>query len=111
MPRLVNPPPQLISQRLAATRRGVAWLLWERVTSLAGRGGPVDGAPLGVDVAPTQELRPVQPGEHFGPPHGGWEQRWFRVELPAATEGEAGRRHLAWACDGETTVYIDGRPW
>jgi alpha-mannosidase len=110
MPRVVNPLPQLIPQRLAATRRGVAQLLWERVTPLAVWGGSVNAIPLTVEAA-AQELRPVQPGEHFGPPHGGWQQRWFRVELPAAADDEAGRRHLAWACDGETTVYIDGRPW
>ncbi|HET7038058.1 MAG TPA: glycoside hydrolase family 38 C-terminal domain-containing protein, partial [Thermomicrobiaceae bacterium] len=30
---------------------------------------------------------------------------------PAAEPEQAGRRHLLWECDGETTAWLDGQPW
>ena len=35
----------------------------------------------------------------------------FRFEIPAAARGQKGRRYLHWDCRGESTVYIDGKPW
>ena len=109
--RRVNPLPQLIPQRVAATRRRIEALVWERAVPLEVLGGPVNDPPVGLDGAAGQELRTVAAGEQFGPPYGGWVQRWFRVEVPPPGAGEAGRRFLHWACGGETTVWLDGVPW
>ncbi|HEU5423568.1 MAG TPA: glycoside hydrolase family 38 C-terminal domain-containing protein, partial [Nitrolancea sp.] len=34
-----------------------------------------------------------------------------RVDVPATEPEQAGRRHLLWDCDGETTAWLDGQPW
>ena len=74
-------------------------------------GSPVTDGMLDGGQAASLAYTPVRPGEHFGAPHGGWSHRWFRVEIPAALEGERGRRFLRWKCQGETTAFIDGVPW
>jgi alpha-mannosidase len=111
MIRVQNPLPQLIPQRVARTKSQVDALLWERVQPLEVRGGPVNGEPIAVALGHRQPMHLVRPGEHFGPRGGGWHQRWFRVKIPAARRGETGRRFLHWQCQGETTAYLDGKPW
>lgn len=109
--RRLNPLPQLIPQRVRQTKAQVDALLWEHVQPLDVRGGPVNREPIGLVAARKQKFRPVRPGQHFGPPHGGWHQRWFTVDVPAAPASETGRRFLQWDCQGETTAYVNGEPW
>ncbi len=111
MARTRNPLPQLIPQRVNQTKAQVDALIWQRVQPLDVRGGPLNVEPIPVSGARQQRLQPVKPGEQFGPPGGGWHQRWFAVRVPAARANEHGRRFLQWDCQGETTAYIGGEPW
>lgn len=111
MRRIVNPLPQLIPLRLERVRARVEALAWERATPLDVLGGPVHDGMIGVADAAALEMQPVSAGEHFGAPFGGWQTRWFRIDVPAPEPGEDGRRYLAWLCDGETIAWIDGHPW
>ncbi len=88
--------------------------LWADRRAVAVQGGPVNAEPVSLDEAKSQTMAEVRPGEYFGPGSGDpnpWQQRWFRVEVPAPAEGEAGRRFLQWDCRGEHIVYVDGVPW
>ena len=111
MRRVQNPLPQLIPQRVSRVKSDVDAMRWERTQSLDVDGGPVNRQPISLREGARQRLRRLQPGEHFGPPRGGWHQRWFRVRVPAAGAAERGRRFLQWDCQGETTAYVDGEPW
>lgn len=108
---VTNPLPQLIPQRLIRLRSTVEAMCWERSESLRVSGGPINAEMLPLARGQRQRMSEVSPGEFFGPPRGGWQQRWFRLDIPAAARGEAGRRFLQWDCDGETTVYADDKPW
>jgi alpha-mannosidase len=103
--------PQLIRQRVSRMVREVEALCWRRSEELAVRGGPVNAEMLPLARGRRQGMKKVVSGETFGPPRGGWQQRWFRVDVPAPRPGEKGRRHLEWDCQGETTVYFRDEPW
>ena len=111
MMRRLNPLPQLVPDRFRLIRKQVDGLIWERRERLAVAGSAVTGERLGAGQAAELAYAPVSAGEHFGPAGGGWEHRWFRLRVPAATAAEAGRRFLRWKSQGETTVYRDGVPW
>lgn len=111
MPRVVNPLPQLVPQRVNRAKARVEALLWTRSEELVVQGGPVNPEPLALAAAKRQKFTAVRAGERFGPAKGGWQQRWFRVAVPAPRAGEKGLRHLRWSCEGEATAYLDGEPW
>ena len=111
MTHVRNPLPQLVPQRVAKAKQRVDAGLWERREELAVTGGPVNSGPIPLAEAKRQRFVAVKAGEHFGPAGGGWQSRWFRVEVPVAKAAERGRRHLCWACEGEATAYLDGEPW
>ena len=111
MSRRLNPLPQLVADRLARIQENVDRSIWVRRERLAVEGSPVTDEMLDGGQALSLPYTPVTPGEHFGAPHGDWSHRWFRVAIPAAREGERGRRFLRWKCQGETTAFIDGVPW
>ena len=111
MSRRLNPLPQLVADRLARIQENVDRSIWVRRERLAVEGSPVTDEMLDGGQALSLPYTPVTPGEHFGAPHGDWSHRWFRVQIPAAREGERGRRFLRWKCQGETTAFIDGVPW
>ncbi len=111
MPVTHNPLPQLIPARVNRLRQILGGTLWSDRQDLPVLGGPINDHPILVTEAPSQAYRPVKPGEFFGAPTGDWQQRWFRVEIPAPQAGQAGRRYFFWDCRGETTAYLDGDPW
>jgi alpha-mannosidase len=111
MPTTANPLPQLIAPRLVKARERLKARLYPVVLPLAARVGPINDQFLPLVAGQQQDLQPITPGMVFGPGNGDWKQRWFRVEVPAASPGEEGRRHLRWDVQGESTVYLDGRPW
>ena len=111
MSRRLNPLPQLVADRLARIQENVDRSIWVRREPLSVEGSPVTDELLDCGQALSLPYTPVTPGEHFGAPHGDWSHRWFRVAIPAAPEGERGRRFLRWKCQGETTACIDGVPW
>jgi alpha-mannosidase len=109
--RVQNPLPQLIPLRVERVRAQVDALVWSRREVLPVRGGPVIDGIVPVEQGRQGPLVDVEPGAHFGPAHGGWQTRWFRVDVPEPQPEEAGRRHLAWLCDGETVAHIADVPW
>ena len=111
MMRRLNPLPQLVPDRFRLIRKQVDGLIWERREPLAVAGSAVTEERLRVEQAAELAYAPVRAGEHFGPAGGGWEHRWLRLWVPAATAAEAGRRFLRWKSQGETTAYRDGVPW
>jgi len=106
-----NPFLQLVFQRLDRTRRFVDPQVWERRQTLSVFGGPVNEEALPLRDGMRQTMKPVRAGDYFGPPNGGWKQRWFKVQVPAAQPDERGRRVLFWRCHGEATVFLDGTAW
>lgn len=111
MPPKLNPLDELIPNRIIHLRDRLRSSLWEERQDLSVSISPVTDRITTVDGAPGLWYQPIQPGEHFGQPFGEWQQCWFRVDIPAPTEGQSGRRYFFWDCRGETTVYIDGAPW
>jgi alpha-mannosidase len=99
---------QLVPGRIQKLRARLGDLLWSDTNPLCVLGGPVNDTFLTLDAGMQQTLREVRPGEWFGQPGGGWQQRWFRIDVPAPGPDETGRRYLHWDCNGETTAYLDG---
>ena len=106
MPSKSNPLPQLIPNRVMKLRTVLASSLWEGRQDLEVVMSPVLDAPITVDLAPKLKYKKVKPGQYFGEPEGEWQQAWFRVEIPAPTPEQVGRRYFFWDCRGETTAYI-----
>lgn len=104
-----NPLLQLVPNRITRLRQQLAGLLWTDFESVPVFGGPVNAEFLPLAEGMRQPMREVLAGERFGKPTGAWQQRWFRVEVPSAKT--AAPRHLHWDCNGETTVYLDGKPY
>lgn len=111
MKRIQNPLLQLVPQRVTQTKARVDRQIWDRVEKLRVCGGPLNATPMALERGRRQRFLDVAPGELFGPGGGGWQQRWFRVDVAAAQPRERGRRFLQWDCQGETTAFIDGKPW
>jgi alpha-mannosidase len=110
MAKTTTPIPQVIPQRITKALQDLRSILWGGEVPLAVEGGPVNDEFLPLAKARTQKRSPVRPGDCFGPPNGGWKQRWFRFRLPGAKAGERGRRAVFWVCPGESTFYVDGEP-
>lgn len=104
-----NPLLQLVPNRITKLRQQLAGRLWQGFESVPVFGGPVNAAFLPLDAGMRQPLREVPAGELFGQPAGAWQQRWFRVDIPIAKTPAP--RYLHWDCNGETTVYLDGKPY
>lgn len=104
-----DPFPQLILQRVARVRAELAAAIWNKVGPVSVMGSRVLEAPIDAAAAAGLRFSPVAPGSHFGPPRGGWKQRWFAVEVAPPPRGVV--RHFFWKCQGETTVYHRGHPW
>ena len=111
MPTTSNPLPQLIAPRLMKARERVRDAIWPSVTSIPAKIGPLNDDLLPLAAAMKQPFKAIKPGEIFGPGGSNWKQRWFQLAIPAAKAGEKGRRYLRWDVQGETTVWLDGKPW
>ena len=101
----------LVPSRVGKLRHWVESQVWQERRDVTVKGSPVSDTWQTVQQARRLSYSPVRSGEYFGPPQGGWKQRWFKLQIPAAKPGERGRRVLFWECHGETTVYIDGLAW
>ena len=111
MPTTSNPLPQLIAPRLNKARDRVRNLIWESATDLPVTMGPINDTLLPLAEGQKQTFKPIKKGETYGPGTNTWKQRWFKVMVPAAKTGEKGRRYLRWDVQGETTVFLDGKPY
>lgn len=106
-----NPLPQLTPPRVRRLHQQMRELQWERSTELSiARSEEQHQAILPTDAA-SLSLQPLPPGALFGRGGDQWTQFWLRADLVRAADDERGRRFLRWQCQGETTVWIDGRPW
>lgn len=101
--------PQLVPNRITKLRQQLSGMLWQNHEDVAVYGGPVNPEFLPLAEGMNQPMRPVSPGEVFGEPNGAWQQRWFRLDIPA--EKAASARYLHWDCNGETTAYLNGKPY
>ena len=111
MPTTTNPLPQLIAPRLVKARDRIRNQIWETPVDLAALMGPLNDELLSLAEGKKQKLKPIAKGETYGPGNGSWKQRWFKVEVPAAKAADKGRRYLRWDVQGETTAFIDGKPY
>ncbi len=96
--------------------RRVQATIWQRHEDLPlEAASDVTEAPVQAQDATGLSFKEIQLPTAFGPAFGGWAQRWFRLDVPAAVKGEEGRRHLSWKAQGETTAYLlkesDLVPW
>ncbi len=82
---------------------------WTRGADLAVAGSAILPRPVDLAAGSALPLVAVVTGECFGAPGGAWEQRWFRIDVPATHAGAD--RVLFWRCQGETTVWLDGEAW
>lgn len=119
---------QLVPQRILALRARMEREIWFAESPLSVWAAPADeslgappadespGAPPAApstvpaaapDRAAIQGKEPLALPHRFGPPGGGWESRSFYLQVPPAGKP----RYLWWDCDGEATVYHQGRPW
>ena len=111
MPLSHHPLPQIVPQRAENALQRMRSRLWTVQPPLEVEGSETTEAFRGAREAEKLAYVPVRTGETFGPVGGGWAQRWFRLRVPQAGPGEAGKRVLFWHCQGETTAYRDGTPW
>lgn len=111
MPTTTNPLPQLIAARLLKARDRLRGQIWSKPVDLPVLMGPLNDSLLPLAAGKKQPLKPIRKGETYGPGNGSWKQRWFKVEVPAAKAADKGRRSLRWDVQGETTAFIDGKPW
>ena len=102
---------QLIPQRIDRLLARLRATVWEKRQPVEVYGGAVNEKPVGLKSAKKQPMARVMPGEYFGMPGGDWQQRWFRVDVPPAPDGDLRPRTLHFDCDGETTVWTDEGPW
>ncbi|OAM89153.1 alpha-mannosidase [Termitidicoccus mucosus] len=109
---------QLIPARVAEAARRLQARIWQPLPDEAARieiaqtrsfpepGFRVPGQLAGVDFSPVV-LNDA--GEfHWGPKYA---QRWFRLALPAAPDGDKRTRYLEWRDQAEATLYVNVEPW
>jgi alpha-mannosidase len=126
MPTVADRFPELVPQRLRAVLRRMEERLWRSVARPHVALGPRSREGLRAAELDVAEFEPLEQGARFGPAGGGWEQQWFLLRLPAAlsSAGDAAAAaltsepaqrsasyYLFWDCDGEATVYHQGKPW
>ena len=111
MPRHTNHLLQLTHQRLNALIQRLEPLRHQQIRELVVTATPVSDDWRGLRLAQEEPRAALVRGDRFGPPRGGWQQRWCRIELPNAQPDEL----LLWDCDGEATLWLDeaagARPW
>ena len=106
-----NPLPQLIPARVRHVRASVEAQIWQRQQPLNVSCSAEQFDPIDCVQAASLAMRPLAPGDHFGRGGDQWSWFWLRIDVPAANADEVGQRYLRWQCQGETTVWFDGRPW
>ena len=104
-----NPLPQLIPARLRHLQRRVEEQLWKGRESLEVMISDEQHEPLSSQQAARLSFKSLSPGEFFGRGGDQWTQFWMRIDLDEGLTGD--ERYLLWRCQGETTVWIDDRPW
>ncbi len=106
---------QLMPRRIQHTVHHLGSMLWNGRRNVDVFGGPVTADFCTQAQASKLPMRKVRPDEYFFTREKAnkntWQQKWFRVEIPAPEAGETGRRALHWDCRGESVVYLDGKPW
>jgi alpha-mannosidase len=105
-----NPLPQLTPARLRRLQTLVGEKIWLRHQQLPVHRSLEQTEPIDYQSAISLPMQPLEPGEYFGRGGDHWTSFWLRIDIPAAAE-KSGLRYLKWQCQGETTVWINGRPW
>ena len=88
-----NDLPQLAPPRIRNILKVLSQANWGSRDAVPVVASPVLKSSVKLDAAARLAYRPVRPGETFGPRRGSgespWQQRWFRVSVPARRRGEA----------------------
>ena len=106
-----NPLPQLTPARVRHLQKRITQRLWRESRPVLVKRSDELLTQISVHDAGTLPLVDLRPGEYFGRGGDNWTRFWLRADVPAAKQGEFGERFLRWNCQGETTVWIDQRPW
>lgn len=109
--RITNPLPQLILHRVIRARIRVEKALWDKRVPLEVLRGPVQKSFVPPAEAAHLPFTPLRPRDLVGAREDLWGFCWLRTEFPSAAPGEEGRRYLLWKSGGETTAFINGKPW
>ncbi|MEO2047582.1 MAG: glycoside hydrolase family 38 C-terminal domain-containing protein [Pirellulales bacterium] len=106
-----NPLPQLTPARLRRLGTLVEEKIWLRYQQLPVNISEEQFEPIDCQHAALLPMQPLEPSTHFGRSGDHWTSFWLKIDIPAAAAEESELRYLRWRCQGETTVWIDGRPW
>ena len=113
-----NPLPQLTPARVRHLLASVKEKIWSCHQQLPVERSEEQLEPIDYRQAILLPLQPLEPGEQFGRGGDHWTSFWLKTDIPAAAPDipaaasqQSGLRYLRWRCQGETTVWIDGRPW
>jgi alpha-mannosidase len=98
---------QLVPNRAEAALRRVRELVWREPRPVAVTGTAPGKTHRSLVEARRASRTVVRPGEAWGRLY---DQRWFRLALPAERPG-AGPRYLEWRDQGEATLWIGGEPY
>lgn len=98
---------QLVPARMPQALQRLRDRIWIRssiITDLSAS----EASPAHISFSATKRLalKPVAVPHHYGKL---WDQRWFRLRLPAATDRRA-TRYLRWNDQSESTLYVQGIP-
>ena len=105
-----NPLPQLTPARVRHLQKVIQDRLWLKRHELSVQRSNELTKFADWQQALTLPMSDLLPGEYFGRGGNNWTSFWLKVEVPAR-DHQSGDRYLLWRCQGETTVWIDGRPW
>jgi alpha-mannosidase len=97
---------QLVPARAATTLDALRGRIWRDVARLEVAATEVGPRHRPWSEARREKLRPVRPPVHYGKL---WDQRWWRVKIPAALAARRGL-YLSWDDQSEATLFVDGMP-
>ncbi len=97
---------QLVPARVATTLASLRDKIWRDVARLDVSATEVGPRHRPWSEARREKLRPVAAPLHYGML---WDQRWWRVRIPASLSRRRGL-YLAWDDQSEATLFVDGAP-
>ncbi len=97
---------QLVPARAATTLEALRGRIWRDVARLEVAATEAGPRHRPWSEARREALRPVRVPVHYGKL---WDQRWWRIKVPAALAGRRGL-YLAWDDQAEATLFIEGKP-
>jgi len=97
--------PQLIPNRIQAAINRLQGAVWSMKQPLAVEASKDRAEQMPLADAKKQQSHPVEPCSFWGRL---FDQRWCRIQLPAAADGST---WLNWRDQGEATLYVQDKPY